>query len=355
MAYFFILPVVTELTENQQMALDDTNPIAISGGAGTGKTVVSLWRHIQNIKVLNKSSMIVTFTKSLQFYLANSSRSVSQAAFKYVWHPFVIYTHKGAWKVDEIIVDEAQDLSCKHLTDMKKYATHISYGADFNQQLYKQKVTQEEIIALFPQNIEYDLQQNFRNSYHILNFTKAVLNHFRIPQNTLDELYDKNKGIKPIMFITNNFDKEIDKIIELINEFRSETHNIAILLPFADGKNNNGEIWDFTYSQCVEKYYNGLSNRGISCSHYYNKMNTDNIQIDNVHITTFKSAKGLEFNTVIIPQFDNFSENIKKFSSEEEYYVTLTRAKRNLYLISHNELDFLDNSTVEIEYLDARR
>jgi predicted ribonuclease YlaK len=50
MSYFFELPLITDLTEDQQMALDELKSIAISGGAGTGKTVVSLWRHQINIQ-----------------------------------------------------------------------------------------------------------------------------------------------------------------------------------------------------------------------------------------------------------------------------------------------------------------
>lgn len=84
MAYFFELPLITDLTEDQQMALDEVNPIAISGGAGTGKTVVSLWRHIQNIDVLNKSSMITTYTKTLHSYLLNSAKSLSNESWKYM-------------------------------------------------------------------------------------------------------------------------------------------------------------------------------------------------------------------------------------------------------------------------------
>ena len=47
--YYFNLPQITDLTTVQQVALDEPNPIAISGGPGTGKSVVSLWRHISNL------------------------------------------------------------------------------------------------------------------------------------------------------------------------------------------------------------------------------------------------------------------------------------------------------------------
>lgn len=343
MAYFFQLPLVTSLTIDQQMALAETKPIAISGGAGTGKTVVSLWRHIQNIEVLNRVSVLVTYTKTLGYYLSMNLNIEHKNVYSLKEFPF-----NSDWKSNEIIIDEAQDLTLETLKKIQMHTDHISYGADFNQKLYQETVTQGEIKALFHINKEYDLQQNFRNSYHILNFTKAVLTDFYIPQHTVDELYDSNEGIKPIMFITNNFDKEIAKIIEIINEFRAETHNIAVLLPFG----NSGQ-------ESVEHYHQVLHQNGILCSKYYNEMHTDDIQINNVHVTTFKSAKGLEFDTVIIPFLDKFSAFISRSHStkahKEDYYVAFTRARRNLYLISHNELDFIDNSTVDIEYLDARR
>jgi hypothetical protein len=177
---------------------------------------------------------------------------------------------KGQWKVHEIIIDEAQDLKLETLKKIKTHADTISYGADFNQQLYEKTVNEKEIKNLFGKNIEYNLQQNFRNSYHILNFVKGILPNFHISQSTLDELKDENIGIKPIMFISNDFEKEIEKIIEIINEFKSNTHNIAILLPF-------GETNDYTKEQSVDKYYDELENKWISCSKYYNKMNTDDI------------------------------------------------------------------------------
>ena len=356
MAYFFELPTITKLTEDQQMALDDTNSIAISGGAGTGKTVVSLWRHIQNMETLNRYSVLVTYTKTLGFYLSMSIRAIENQN-KYqsenIQPPssqvFILKTFPFTknWKVYEIIIDEAQDLTFDKLEEIKNYGENISYGADFNQNLYMGRVTEDEIQNLFPQNIHYNLQQNFRNSYYILNFVKGVLPDFYIPQNTLDELEEEKLGIKPMLFITNNdFEKEMEKILEIINQFKSETHNIAILLPFGDNR--------YDFEQSVDKYYNKLSNKGIDCSKYYNEIRTDNIEIKNIHITTFKSIKGLEFDTILIPQLNKLTDNIKNAYTvnKEDYYVAFTRAKTNLYLFSSTELDFIDNSICEMESLN---
>lgn len=362
MAYFFELPMITDLTQDQQMALDEVNPIAISGGAGTGKTVVSLWRHIQNMETLGKYSVLVTYTKTLGHYLQMSIRAIENHKKYEIENTqppssqvFILKTFPFTknWKVSEIIVDEAQDLAIEKLQEMKNYGDNISYGADFNQKLYSNTVTENEIKNLFINNTEYNLQQNFRNSYHILNFAKAVLPNFYIPQNTLDELEYENIGLKPVIFISDYFEKEIEKIIELINEFKSDTHSIGILLPFGKDTFSNGQ----QVKDSVDNYYKVLSSKNIDCSRYYNEMKTDDIEISNIHITTYKSVKGLEFDTVIIPFMNKFQDykmkdKFPEIVNEEDYYVAFTRAKTNLYLLSSEKLDLIDNSICEIEFLE---
>ena len=54
MPYYFYLPVVTHLTVDQQRAVDIPESLALSGGPGTGKSVVCLWRHIRNYALGSK-------------------------------------------------------------------------------------------------------------------------------------------------------------------------------------------------------------------------------------------------------------------------------------------------------------
>ena len=53
--------------------------------------------------------------------------------------------------------------------------------------------------------------------------------------------------------------------------------------------------------------------------------------IDNVHVTTYKSAKGLEFDTVILPDFGSMDYLCRKFDVLEwkDFYVAATRARTN--------------------------
>ena len=57
--YYFRLPAITQLTISQQAALNESRLVAISGGPGTGKSVVSLYRHINNY-ASGKKSLLIT-------------------------------------------------------------------------------------------------------------------------------------------------------------------------------------------------------------------------------------------------------------------------------------------------------
>jgi superfamily I DNA/RNA helicase len=62
--------------------------------------------------------------------------------------------------------------------------------------------------------------------------------------------------------------------------------------------------------------------------------------IENAHITTFKSSKGLEFDTVIIPNFNKYEDFIRVYDvvKKNDFYVVLTRSRRNLILIDSSPL-----------------
>lgn len=332
MAYFFKLPPITDLTIGQQAALNEPNAIAISGGPGTGKSVVSLWRHIRNYGTDSRRSLLLTYTKTLETYLAASARSENGNAGNAINRTYWWTTHH-LQQYDEIIVDEAQDVESGRYTTIKNYSSFVSYGADDQQIVYWNKATtQQQLATIFPNNRSYVLDENFRNSYEIMLFVRALFPQKLVPQATLNNLLQEGRrGNKPILLVSNNNTaKQNQAIIDVINQFKSATHNIAILVPLQNH---------------VNTYANIIRNAGIQCSSF----STDDgslSEIDNVHVTTFKSSKGTEFDTVIIPDFENMLTNIAQLNviDENDYYVAITRAKRNLYLISTSTPNFLERS-----------
>ena len=341
--YYFRLPPITQLTASQQAALNQTSPIAISGGPGTGKSVVSLYRHINNHSN-GKNSLLITYTTTLAKYLASCCRLQSESAYRNVRSAFA-GRPRSYENFSEVIVDEAQDLDGGYYDGISKFK--VSYGADDSQILYPEQCSrQSELRARYPKNVEYILDKNFRSTQSIMKFAKSAFPNAYIPMSVISALAN-NPGEKPSLIITKGTafgevsnEEQDDAIKEIIDAFRSDTHNIAILVPFKNDVKAFNEI---------------LSRMGISgVSHYYEDRfdfpNGCKI-INNVHICTFKSSKGLEFDTVIIPNFDKMNRIVGKYCIEwKDYYVAATRTRSNLYLISGEDFPNLD-SVVEITRL----
>jgi len=342
MPYYFNLPLITDLTPDQQRAVDETSPLALSGGPGTGKSVVSLWRHIRNHSTGLRKSLLLTYTKTLEHYLKASASSQSVNAgesisrFDKNSRDFVGY--------QEIIIDEGQDINKSKFELFFNYCNNISYGADERQSVY---ITQDELIELqnwfisdqrFQSNVPITLSRNFRNSKEILLFTRSVFTNYMISQNTINIATITN--LKPILKLNIgwNIESQVDAIIDIINDFQSDTHNIAVLVPTAAMVNNY-------YQQISEKLNN------IAVTRHQNEL--ANFQgLSGIHITTFKSSKGTEFDTVIIPEFDRYTWFMQNGHTvkENDYYVAFTRTKTNLFLLCRSNYPNIgDVNTVTIE------
>lgn len=340
MAYYFRLPAITQLTLSQQAALNETEQIALSGGPGTGKSVVSLYRHLTNHEN-GQNSLLITYTTTLARYLSECCRLKNENAANNVRTAYS-GRPKSYEKFSEVIVDEAQDLDSSYYDSIIRFK--VSYGCDDAQILYPDHSTSKnELEKRFSDNVEYVLDKNFRSTYAIMNFTKVAFPNAYIPMSTINALRS-NPGEKPTLITTDgnpkfNYSAEIkrnDAIKEIIDTFRSDNHNIAILVPFKK------TVCDYDYI---------LNDLNIEHSIYYeDRIVFPNgcLKIDNVHITTYKSAKGLEFDTVIIPDFgsmDYICCNMEKIKWND-FYVAVTRARTNLYLFSDYDIPAL-SSVVE--------
>lgn len=331
MPYYFRLPTDEELTLPQKAAINEIEQIALSGGPGTGKSVVSLYRHLSNHENSNRS-LLITYTTTLARYLSECCRLRNPEASRYVRSAYA-GRPKRSENFSEIIIDEAQDLDVEYFDQISGF--NISYGADDAQILYPEhSSTKEELEERFKNNVEYVLDRNFRSTLAIMKFARVAFPNAYIPQNTLDALAN-NPGEKPTLIVTDGnplFNENArstrdNAIREIIETFRADTYNIAILLPF---KNT------------VKEYHDILDEMDIAHSFYYEDQKefpNGCPPIDNVHITTFKSAKGLEFDTVLVPDFGSMDYLCNKYDVIDwnDFYVAVTRARTNLYLFSNNQ------------------
>ncbi len=338
--YYFNLPPFDSLNPSQQTAVTDDNAIALSGGPGTGKSVVSLWRHILNHQRENPiRSQLLTFTTSLALYLKKCCLTQSVNASRYVnssknW----VYNHSG--NRAEIIHDEAQDLPLAFNTRLREYTNRVSYGADDQQLITSSarnadgsynvdRCSPENNLQTELQNSMHALSRNYRNSKKIMKLAKRVFKNASIPHEIIESC--TLEGEYPRLIVTGDSINKIDNtVLQLVGDFAdNETINIGVLVPFENPNEFAGE------SAIVQHYYDLLINNGFDCTKYTNGMGGIQ-EIKNIHVTTFKSAKGLEFDVVIIPDF-NLVNVAFRVVDWRDFYVGVTRTKSNLYLISRSD------------------
>lgn len=347
--YYFNFPAITSLTIAQQAALNEAGAIALTGGPGTGKSFVSLWRHISNHQRQNPiKSQLLTFTTSLAYYLKASSASQSKNAADYVDSTKNWYYKKAAARA-EIIIDEAQDMPLNLYEDedkLRQFSKRLSYGADnkqilnpnafnFDRTYNLSECSPEEELHRIYKNKIFSLDKNFRNTKRILEFAKIAFSDAIIPISELNSC--KEVGEKPSFLLFRNIAKQNEAIINIISQFsQNEGHNIGILTPLANKPWEGGEIYTARYYYDIINNYKRPDGSNFECSYYDWTMNGMN-KMKNIHITPFKSAKGLEFDTVILPCFDPYKLKLNVVTWRH-YFVAVTRAKSNLYLFSQNDM-----------------
>lgn len=171
MSYYFRLPPITQLTLSQQAALNETEQIALSGGPGTGKSVVSLYRHLTNHENNNRS-LLLTYTTTLARYLSECCRLRNVDASRSVRSAYAGCPGRNE-NFEEVIIDEAQDLDDEYFDKISRF--NVSYGADDAQILYPEHSSSKaELQSRFSKNVEYVLDKNFRSTLAIMNFARIA-------------------------------------------------------------------------------------------------------------------------------------------------------------------------------------
>jgi DNA helicase IV len=343
--YYYNFPPFDDLNDAQKAAVRETRAIGLSGGPGTGKSVVSLWRHIINHTKENPvRSQLLTYTTTLAYYLKSCCKTKDINSANSVESTLKWFNgkHKGFKK--EIILDEAQDLSIKFNKLLFELTDSLSYGAD-NQQILAANATNpdgkydinvcspEKDLEELLQNPIHRLDKNYRSTQRIMKFAKHFFKDAFIHHQIIDGLADKI-GEYPRMLITNgNINKQNEAVVNIIRQYTNNAINIGVLLPFANMPWENTEHW-------TAKYYFEILNGTFDCSYYDNTLKGIE-ELKNIHITPFKSAKGLEFDIVIIPNFHLVNEKFKVVNWRD-FFVGVTRAKSQLILLCDNDIPIVN-------------
>jgi len=395
--FIFRLPVDSQLTDTQRIALEYQTSLVVSGGPGSGKTVVTIYKFLSPVKN-KKDAILFTYNKTLLASIRGLLISKSEELFgdlnKY-WIDQIIKSNvasfskfygdinysnsdevsskfekklvdRGGRKFSEIFFDEAQDLTSAVFENAFILADKVSCGADDAQNLQGNFFQDEAIDAILnslKSQQETNLQQleaNFRNTKEIFEFARSFVPDDESVQSiSIDDL---PSGEKPEVFDGLTGTLQLQKILEIIDN--NSTSNIGILV------NYGNQVID------IKQY---LENNGYSCKHdaperysfsyYFNGMDVDDedVMFDKLKtpfVVTYDSCKGLEFDIVIMPFFNdaekalekprkyrgendeiiyykNIDETIKYYATMNHFYVGSTRARTQLFILCNERPDIL--------------
>ena len=288
----------------------------VSGCAGSGKSVIAMYKAQQIIE--NGGDVImIAYTKSLNRYMQQGKGSqTNHKAYYYHWE----WIDAGRPSADYLIVDEIQDFSKAEVNEFINAARKcFFFFGDTAQSIYegiKKPLSIKELSDMTGIAISY-LNSNYRLPKPI---AKVTQEYVAIDANPYaDAIYQSKESELPHFVSFNDDDTQIDAMIELISSKKMK--NVGILVP------NNDRVISLMQS---------FSERGFVCEFKYNAGYNDKRYRDSLDFTsnkpklmTYHSAKGLQFETVILP----FYEGARDKESRKALYVAMTRTYRFLYVL----------------------
>jgi superfamily I DNA/RNA helicase len=321
--------IESELDEDQIKVLIATidKSCLVSGCAGSGKSVLALIKAQRIQREKGDNYQIIVFTKTLCRYMNAGRKALGlHKDFYYHWHwKNRLYCPKA----DYVIVDEIQDFAKEEIEDFIGATNkNFSFFGDTAQSIYdglKNTMPVHEINRLFSCDKEPKNFSLYRN-YRLPIPTARIAQYIGLDLDAYDEKTYKSKRYAVPKFIQyNSLDEQIEAIARIISRDNGLT-DVAILLP---------------HNEDVRHVSTLLNSKGVNHEARYSdnndwRNNVDNLDFNttNPKVMTYHSAKGLQFETVFLPNISPLSSDSDRRRSEQKaLYVAMTRTYQNLYVM----------------------
>ncbi len=235
-----------------------------------------------------------------------------------------------------LIIDEAQDFEPGFYSFLRMIGRQLNNGgltvlADENQRLEEEKHSSLQDIrdALKLNNKperEFRLTKNFRNTKQIAEVSRAF---YAGLETGIPDLPDRS-GDKPILFFCSNTEQQIERICNYLRLRGALEVGVIV---------DNDSDREFF----VQQLSNKLENYTVQSYCSKNYQSSESLIFDKQGVITVlhrKSCKGLEFDTVFVPQLQSFSVADTDLATfKMNMYVICSRARMELVFMCNGGLD----------------
>lgn len=298
----------SELDDYQRKVISKStdNSFIVRGCAGSGKSILALWK-VHDIIANNKGTVqMIVFTKTLKSYMSSAMSEIG------IDENIVDYHHHWTPKRTKyLIVDESQDFSTQDIDRFCNVADIVIFYGDSAQQLYGWRTDN------LPINIEEIRNHTgFPDEQLVFNhrLPKQIARVARYVSSSNDPLEDRclNEGYeKPYFLNYPTYNMQLDAIQQIITN--RDFEDVGILLP------TNKE---------VEISADYLRSKGMTVEAKVEANMDLNWASSTPKLMTYHSAKGLQFEAVFLP----FRESIRP-DNNNALYVAMTRTYQSLYML----------------------
>lgn len=355
------LPPLERLTTDQTSAVQAhaDRPLILRGGPGSGKTIVLLHRARQlglltgrpdKVAVLVYTNVLKDFLRSALPELGLEEETVLTfdhwCRLRYLeligpppvdkqGHPDFALIRKGLLSrlskgstpplLDVALVDEGQDLDDDCYALLHLSARHVTVAFDLKQSLYREAGESSIRHALGSTAREIDLQATYRACPYVVDLACEFIadadekEAFRTRAATL-----QTERQTPLLYLAADEADERHRLVEILRERLLRNERVAILFP--------------TFAQ-VGLFAEFLRTQGIlAAPQPQTDLKGRRTPLDFASgrpaVLTYHSAKGLTFDTVLMPGVTRTAIRARHTSARRMLFVAITRATHWAYLSS---------------------
>ena len=352
------LPPAERLTPAQTASVEapTDRPLVIRGGPGSGKTIVLLHRARRLGGDTGRPAAVATlvYTNVLRDFIRSATETlrldpervltfdhwcrlrhaelIGPPPLDHDGHPDFLRVRRQllahlrarapAPALDAILVDEGQDLDEDCYALLKLSARHVTVAYDPKQSLYREPEEADALRALGARRHDHELQATYRACPYVVDLAcefiadETARAAFRLQAATV-----QTERQTPLLYLAADESDERRRLVEVLRERLLRNERVAILFPtFAQV----GLFADFLRAQ-------GILIDQQTQTDTQGRRPTIDFKTGRPVVLTYHSAKGLTFDSVLLPGVTRSAIRARHTAARRMLFVATTRATHWVY------------------------